>query len=278
MRFVKLGLSLTIAAFLVSPPAAAQTLKTGVDATFAPHAMVNLGGGLQGFNIDLGYELAKRLGKEIEIEGTEFSGLIPGMNAGKYDFVLAPVTATPERAKTMLFTEGYLNTDFTFVEKNAAPGIKSLNDLQGKTIAVNKGSSYEVWCRDNSEKYGFEFDVYGSNADAVQAVLAGRADAGLAGNGISGWVAKQNPQIKTTFTIATGLVWSLAFRADDNTGRDAFSMVLKCMKKDGFVANLVEKWFDFKPGPNSTSVEIAPGHGIPGLDGYDATPVTPKCS
>jgi polar amino acid transport system substrate-binding protein len=278
MRFVKLGLCLTVASILVNLPVAAQTLKTGVDATFAPHAMVTLGGGLQGFNIDLGYELAKRLGKEIDIEGTEFSGLIPGMNAGKYDFVLAPVTATPERAKAMLFTEGYLNTDFTFVEKNAAAGIKSLEDLKGRTIAVNKGSSYEAWSRDNAEKYGFEFDVYGSNADAVQAVLAGRADAGLAGNGISGWVAKQNPQIKTTYTIETGLVWSLAFRADDNAGRDAFSMALKCMKKDGFVTDLVEKWFGFKPGPNSTSVEIAPGHGIPGLDGYDATPATPKCS
>jgi hypothetical protein len=90
-------LAVLSASALLSAGAMAQggPLRTGVDATFAPHAMVKLGGGLQGFNIDLGEELARRLGRKIEIEGTEFSGLVPGLNAKKYDFVLAPVTATP---------------------------------------------------------------------------------------------------------------------------------------------------------------------------------------
>jgi polar amino acid transport system substrate-binding protein len=262
---------------MVSLPASAQTLRTGVDATFPPHAMRTLSGELQGFNIDLGNELARRLGKKLEIEGTEFSGLIPGLNAGKYDFVLAVVTATPERAKVMLFTEGYLNQDFTFVEKKAAPGIKTLDDLKGKTIAVNKGSAYEAWARTNAATYGFKFDVYGTNADAVQAVQSGRADASLAGNTVAGWVAKQNPAVKTTHTIKTGLVTALAFRADNKAGRDAASMALKCMKRDGFVAKTAEKWFGFKPSADDAAVVIAAGHGVPGLEGYDAGPVTPKC-
>jgi polar amino acid transport system substrate-binding protein len=257
---------------------AADPLRTGVDATFAPHAMVKLGGGLQGFNIDLGEELAKRMGRKIEIEGTEFSGLVPGLNAKKYDFVLAPVTVTPERAKAMLFTEGYLNTDFSFVIKKDAPDIKSLDELKGKTIAVNKGSAYESWCKDNAAKYGFKYDVYGTNADAIQAVQTGRADANLAGNTVSAWAAKQNPAVKTSYTISTGLVWALAFRKDDTAGRAAASMALKCMKKDGTVAKLAEKWFGFKPGPDQAAVKIEPGTGVPGMDGYDPTPVTPKCS
>lgn len=276
MKYLKSGFAAGMIA-LFSAPATAQALKTGVDATFPPHAMRTLGGELQGFNIDLGRELARRLGKTLEIEGTEFSGLIPGLNAGKYDFVLAVVTATPERAKSMLFTEGYLNQDFTFVEKRIAPGIKSLADLKGKTIAVNKGSAYEAWARGNATAHGFKFDVYGTNADAVQAVQAGRADASLAANTVAGWVAKQNQAVKTTYTIKTGLVTSLAFRADDKAGRDAASMMLKCMKKDGFVGKTAEKWFGFKPGADDAAVVIAPGHGVPGLDGYDPTPVVLKC-
>lgn len=80
MTSFKLNLGLTAIGTLIltaGMPAMAQVLKTGVDATFAPHAMVKLGGGLQGFNIELGEEMAKRMGKKIEIEGTEFSGLIP---------------------------------------------------------------------------------------------------------------------------------------------------------------------------------------------------------
>jgi polar amino acid transport system substrate-binding protein len=271
----------TLAGAAILPAAMAQSgppLKTGVDATLAPHAMVKLGGGLQGFNIDLGEELAKREGRKIEIEGTEFSGLVPGLNAKKYDFVLAPVTVTPERAKAMLFTEGYLDTDYTFVIKKGAPPIVKLEDLKGKTVAVNKGSAYENWAKDNGAKYGFTVDVYGTNADAIQAVQSGRAFANLAGNTVSAWAAKQNPAVQTSYTVKTGLVWAMAFRLDDKAGRDTASMALKCMKQDGTISRLAEKWFGTKPDADSTAVKIAPGHGVPGLDGYDPTPVTLKCS
>lgn len=71
---------LIAASLALAGSAFAQTpIKTGIDATFAPHAMPKLGGGLEGFNIDLGNEIAKRMGRPIEIEGTEFSALIPGL-------------------------------------------------------------------------------------------------------------------------------------------------------------------------------------------------------
>jgi ABC-type amino acid transport substrate-binding protein len=275
MTYMKICIAAVAA--LVSLPAAAQALRTGVDATFPPHAMRTLGGGLQGFNIDLGNEIARRMGRKIEIDGTEFSGLVPGLNAGKYDFILAPVTATPERAKQMLFSEGYLDTGYVFVEKRSAPGMKDLADLKGKTIGVNKGSAYEHWSRENAEKLGFKFDVYGTTADAVQAVQAGRADAVLAASGVSAWMAKQNPQVKTSLSIPTGLVWAMAFRADDKAGRDSVSMVLKCMKKDGFIAKTAEKWFGITPDAKDSAVVIAEGQGIPGLAGYDPTPAPLKC-
>src|SRR5262249_55519283 len=80
-------------------------LKTGVDATFAPHAMAKLSGGIEGFNVDLANEIAKRLHRGIEIDATQFSGLLPGLAAGSYDFIAAPTTVTKERAENMLFTE-----------------------------------------------------------------------------------------------------------------------------------------------------------------------------
>ena len=61
-------------------PAFAQKLSVGLDGTFAPHGMPKLGGGLEGFNVDMAMEIGKRLGREIEVVGQEFSGLIPGLN------------------------------------------------------------------------------------------------------------------------------------------------------------------------------------------------------
>src|SRR5215813_14339533 len=80
-----------------------RPLKTGVDGTFAPHAMPNLAGGIQGFNVDLANEIAKRLNRKITIDATQFSGLIPALQAGTYDFLAAPVTVTKERAENLLF-------------------------------------------------------------------------------------------------------------------------------------------------------------------------------
>jgi ABC-type amino acid transport substrate-binding protein len=266
------------ASLLFTAGAQAQPIKTAVDATFAPHAMVKLGGGLEGFNIDLGNEIARRLGRPIEIEGTQFSGLVPGLNAKKYDFILAPTTVTKERAEAMLFTEGYLDTDYLFLQKKPDADILSLDDLKGKTITVNKGSAYESWAKDNTAKYGFKYDVYDTNADAVQAVLSGRANANMAGNTVAQWAAKQNPLLKTTYLIKTGLVWAIPFRKDDPEGRAKVSMVLKCMKMDGTIGKLHEKWFGAKAAPDSSAMKPVPGTGVPNMAGYDPTPVTPKCS
>ena len=275
IKMMVLALSAGVA---LSGAAHAQTIKTAVDATFAPHAMVKMGGGLEGFNIDLGNEIARRMGRPIDIEGTQFSGLIPGLNAKKYDFILAPTTVTKERADALLFTEGYLDTDYLFVQKKTEGDIKGLDDLKGKTITVNKGSAYENWAKDNMAKYGYKYDVYDTNADAVQAVLSGRADANLAGNTVAQWAAKQNPLLKTTYLIKTGLVWAIPFRKDDLEGRAKVSMVIKCMKLDGTIGKFHEKWFGAKAAPESSAMKPVAGTGVPGMTGYDPTPVTPKCS
>src|SRR5687767_15551550 len=126
-----------------------KPLVAGVDGTFAPHAMPKLGGGVEGFNVDLINEAGRRMGRKVEIFAGEFSGLIPAMQSGKIDFVGAPTTVTPERAKQLLFTEGYLNTFYQFVVPATKPDLKSLGDLKGKTVASNKGSAYDKWLQDN---------------------------------------------------------------------------------------------------------------------------------
>src|SRR3954467_13378891 len=134
----------------------APPLKTAVDGTFAPHAMPKLGGGYEGFNIDLADEIAKRLKRKSVVDATQFSGIVPALQAGTYDYVVAPTTVTKERADNMLFTEGYLNTDFQFLIKKGAPKVEKLEDLKGKIVSVNKGSAYDSWARDLEAKIGWK--------------------------------------------------------------------------------------------------------------------------
>jgi polar amino acid transport system substrate-binding protein len=262
----------------VSSAAAQGPLTVGLDGTFAPHAMPKLGGGVEGFNVDMANEIGRRLGRPITIVAQEFSGLVPGMNAKRFDFLVAPMTVTAERAKTMLFTEGYLNTDYQFVIKKDSPEIAKLEDLKGKTIAVNRGSVYDTWARDNMGKYGFTVENFNTTPDAVQAVLSGRAFANVAGNTAAAWAVQKTPGLKLSYTIKTGLVWAIPFRKDDVATRNQVEVVVECMKLDGFFAKLSEKWLGVKPEAGSPPVTVYPGYGTPGFEGYESTPHTPKCS
>jgi polar amino acid transport system substrate-binding protein len=249
-------------------------LKTGVDGTFAPHAMPNLSGGIQGFNVDLANEFAKRLNRKIEIEATQFSGLVPGLQAGTYDFLAAPVTVTKERADNLLFTEGYLNTDFQFVVRKDAPEITKLEDFRGKVIAVNKGAAYDSWARD----LAWTVESFGTNTDAVQAVISGRAYANVVGNTAAAWAAKNNTAIKLSYLFSTGLVWAAPVRKDNAELRRKLDVAIECMKRDGTLAKMHEKWFGTKPAPGSAAATIYPGYGVPDMPGYDPAEHPATCS
>ena len=274
MVFLLLGLLPLGAAHAADTP-----LHTAVDANFPPHAFTRLDGTLDGFQIDLGAALGRVLHRPVEIDAGNFAGLIPAMNAGRYDFLLAPVTATKERAENMLFTEGYLFTAFQFgIHKGAAP-ITSLDQLKGKVVTVNKGSAYDGWVHDNAEKYGFTPLVLDTFTDATLAVAQNRAYAQLGGNTSIRYAAQKNPQFVADYVITdTRAHWSLAARKGDTATRDLLDNALKCRKQDGTLVKLSEKWFGTTPAPDDAERVIFPGYGVPGLPGYDPTPPEPHCS
>lgn len=256
---------------------AQESYTVALDGTFAPHAMPKMGGGVEGFNVDLANIIGERLGAEMNIVATQFSGILPGLQAGTYDFVVAPTTITEERAQNVLFSEGYLNTDYMFVVGTDAPEIDSLEGFKGQVIAVNQGSVYDSWAREMAEEMDWTVESYGTNTDAVQAVISGRAFANVAGNTVSAWAAQKNPNIKPSFTYTTGRVWGMPFRNGDEELRAKVETVIECMKIDGTMAELHEKWFGLPPAEGSAAVTPVAGFGEPGYAGYDDNGHEPSC-
>ena len=269
------------AAILLSTAALGEDkpLVVGVDGTFAPHAMPKLGGGVEGFNVDLINAIGAKMHRKVEIYSAQFSGLIPAMNAGQLSFVGAPTTVTPERAQNLLFTEGYLNTYYAFVLPRNSKDVKSLDELKGKTISVNRGSAYDKWLQENAAKYGFKSESFGTDADAIQALLSGRADIEMSGNTVAAYsVVKAKDQLKlASLKVDQGLVWGAAFRKDDPQLRNQVEEALECLKMEGTVAKLHQKWFGTKPEKGAAAVTVYPGYGVPNMPGYDPQPHTPRC-
>ncbi len=271
------GFLLSAAFAALAIPAHAEGYKVALDGTFAPHAMPSLSGGVEGFNVDLAAAIGEKLGTDVEVIAAQFSGLIPALQAGTYDFLVAPTTVTEERATNLLFSEGFMDTNFSFVVPAGTEAMEGLEAFKGKTISVNKGSAYESFLNDKAEEYGWEVVAYGTNTDAVEAVATGRADANLAGATVSAWAAKQNPRIDLSYEYSTGLVWAFPFRKDGTETRNKIDAVLECLKSDGTMATLSEKWFGVTPAEGATIITPTPGYGTPGFDGYDETPHEVSC-
>ncbi len=254
-------------------------LRTGVDGTYAPHAMPKLGGGVEGFQIDLFNEVARRMHRDIVIESASFSGLIPALQSGRYDFLTAPTTVTPERAQALLFTQGYLWTAFQFgIRKGSAP-LKGWEDLKGKVVSVNKGTPYETL----SKKMGEQIRLHRADLRHPARRGAGRGvgprlcqSRGQHGDQVR---SQQEPAIRPDLLLSdTKAHWAAPFRKDEAALRGEVEDVLKCMKKDGTVAKLSEKWFGSKPAPDDLENVSFPGHGIPDLPGYEPNAPDPDCS
>lgn len=265
---MKLIPSLAVAAALCTPVFAQETYNVALDGTFAPHAMPKLDGGVEGFNVDLAEALADKMGAEFNVTAAQWSGLLPGMQAGTYDFLVAPTTVTEERSESMLFSEGYLNTDFQFVVKAGTDPVETLDGFAGKVIAVNKGSAYDAWARELEGEVGWTVESYGTNTDAVQAVMSGRAFANVAGNTVSAWAVKQNAGLELSYLHSTGKVFAIPFPKGSEDLRAKVETALECLKTDGTIAGLSEKWFGVTPAEGSAAVTVYPGYGVPGLPGY----------
>lgn len=256
----------------------AETIKVAVDVGYAPHVMAKPTGGVEGYNVDLIAALGKRMGIEYEIIDQEWSGIFAGLHSGKFDAIIVPTTITKERASKMLFSEGYMDVAWQFLIKRGSAQVKSLEDLKGKKISVNKGNFFDKWLSQRQEKYGWEVLRFGKNSEAVLAVATGRAYASLAGDTVAGWTAKKNPNVMPSeLRIKSGLVGGFVFRPKATAMRKRFEIAIECLKKDGTMAAIHEKWTGNKPPADSASFKVRDGLGEPGFTGYDATPHGGSC-
>jgi polar amino acid transport system substrate-binding protein len=246
-----------------------KPMKAAVDMGFVPFAYLNDKGEPEGFAVDLAKALAEELGRpDVEIVDVEWSGIFAALFAKKVEYIVAPTNVRKERAEQMDFTEPYMDTaELIAVNVKDKNKIKTVDDLKGKTIGVNTGSSGHAWLIDNQAKYGFEIDEYDGMPAAAQAVQVGRIDGVIGDRDAVGYYAADKKELVSAVLIPTGEQYALPLRKGDPY-RDVMEDALVKLKKNGTLKKLYKKWFGDDPPKDSAVVQDYAGYGTPGMPGF----------
>src|SRR5690606_18697244 len=173
----------------------------------------------------------------------EFSGIIVGLNAGKYEFVIAPTHITKERAENVLYTEPFQEANLAVLTLSSrGDRFASIDDLREASIAGVRGSATDAFLTQREEEYKWKVVRYGKTADAVQAVLSGREDAHIAGESSVAWAARTNDKLRKDVSLPTGLYYGWMFAQNNVEMRNKVEDAIECMKQDGTLADSIERW------------------------------------
>jgi len=274
MTFVKLFSIALLSGTIAAGSAAAQdrTIKIAVEGAYAPWNMTGAGGKLEGFEIDLANDLCARMKMKCEIVAQDWDGMIPALNAKKFDAIMDAMTITEERKKTIAFSDRYADSPNGFLVPEASPLAKmpgtgeafNLNTqpeaaekaieaikpvLKGKTIGVQTSTIQSAFA-DKYLKDVAEIREYKTVEQHDLDLAAGRLDAVFAGaTQIIGTLEK--PDFKTGYKLVgpslTGGVLGggigIGLRKDDAELKAKFNEAIKAAIADGTAKTLSMKWF-----------------------------------
>lgn len=254
-----------------------QPLVVGSDFGVAPW-MVRGASGPEGFGVDLVNAIAKKVGRpSVDVQDINFSGLFAALFSKRIEFTVNPLNITQERSEKMLYTEPFFATGNGFLVRKGDK-LESLDGLKGQVLAVNRGTISDTWATQNAAKYGFTVERYETFPDSVQAVITHRAFTALNEIPTTIYAASKNPAIEVGFKDFNGRNFGYAFRYGDEAYRDKIESAIECLKQDGTMAKLYEKWYGEKPSDGTALTTVYPGYGAPGFKGYDEKPHDLACN
>ncbi|MEU9096909.1 ABC transporter substrate-binding protein [Streptomyces sp. NPDC048361] len=239
----------------------AGVIKVGTDATYAPMEFKQ-GENIVGIDPDIAAALGKQLGVKFEFTSGTFDTLLGALPTGRYDAVMSSVSDTKARQEGLDksgkktgtgvdFVDYYTASTGILVKKGNPQGIKSTDDLCGKTIAVQRGTTYEQAAKDlaaKCEKDGkgkLSFEPFSTDAEAQTRVKAGGAVADLNDSPVAAYIAKTaggGADFESVANPSDAGPFGIAVDKKNTQLRDALSQALDAIIKDGSYKAAIDKW------------------------------------
>ena len=213
-----------------------------MELAYPPFETINPQGQPAGVSVELARELGKSLGREVEIQNIPFDGLIPSLQTRKIDLIISSMTATPERARAIAFSDPYLTTGLCLLTGKNSP-IQTIAgaDQPGRVLVVKKGTTGHVYTTDNIKRA--RVLVLDTEAACVLEVVQRKADAFIYDqiSTYENW--RRNAE--TTRPILQPFQresWAIGLRRDDDALRRQVNQFLRDYKARGGFEKLGDRY------------------------------------
>lgn len=216
----------------------------GLDDSFPPMGYRDDTNEIVGFDIDLAKEVCKRIGVELKLQPISWDAKEQELNSGNIDCIWNGMSKTDEREEAMSLSNAYMENSMIFVVKNGT-SYKSIEDLKGKIIGVQSGSSAEELLTE-TEIYSDLKDIisYADNMTAFMDMEANQTDAVFVDEVLANYyIASNNKDYKVIYTNLEPEEYVIGFRKQDTELCNKINNILSEMKNDGSLAEISQKWF-----------------------------------
>lgn len=218
---------------------AKEKIYVGTNAEFPPFEYLEKEK-ITGFDIELMEEIGKIIGADIKIVDMSFDGLLPALQMKKVDVVIAGMTATEERKKTVAFTQPYYTANQVIIVKNNNNSIKTFNDLKGKKVGVMLGFTGDVVV---SEISGVKVERFNAAYAGILALNTDKVDAVVLDSEPAKNYVTQNKNIKIIESDSAKENYAIALRKNDKKLLEKIENALKEVKNNGTYDKLLKKYF-----------------------------------
>ena len=225
------------AAELTTVTAGKLTMST--NAAFPPYEMTADDGSFEGIDIDVAAAIADKLGLELQVDDMDFDAALLAAQNGKSDMVMAGVTVTDERQKVMDFSDTYAEGIQSIIVPEGSD-IASVDDLAGKTIGTQRGTTGYIYCTDD---FGEDSVVaYDNGLTAVQALNNGQVDAVVIDNAPAKEFVAANTGLKILDTAYAQEDYAIGVAKGNTALLDAINGALEELQADGTLQSIVDKY------------------------------------
>jgi polar amino acid transport system substrate-binding protein/arginine/ornithine transport system substrate-binding protein len=211
-------------------------------------------GKLTGFDIDIAMALCIEMKAQCALVQQEWDGMMPALNAKKFDMIVASMTITDERRKAAEFSDPYYSVPSRFIGKAGAFKDHMPADFKGKKIIVLRNSPRAKYVSEHFP--GSDVLLVAKETDIYLELAAGRGDVGFGSTVVSGEAFLKQPQgqgyaqIGAPINLDGGGGVGIAFRKGDIELRDKVNAALKALRGNGGYKKLAAAYFDFDIAPN----------------------------